>query len=248
MCRAAPATTIVMTPSPRRHDETKGSPVSAHAGRQWSVPTGLIALSLVPVAAGAFRLTQLAGGAAVTAENARFFAVPAPVVVHIIASTVFCLAGAFQFVPSLRRRAGHRRTGRLLVPFGLAAAASGLWMAVYYDLPAHDDAPLEAFRLFFGTLMIASLVLGVTSIVRRDVARHRLWMMRAYAIALGAGTQVVVILPWTLAFGAPSATARALLMGFAWALNLAVVEYVVRRRPRGRSSERPMRAPAQSLR
>ena len=64
-------------------------------------------------------------------------------------------------------------------------------MAVYYDLPAHDNALLEAFRLIFGTLMIVSLVLGVTSILRRDVARHRLWMMRAYAIGLGAGTQVL---------------------------------------------------------
>jgi uncharacterized membrane protein len=222
--------------------------VSAHPRRQWPVPTGLIALSLVPVAAGAARLGQLAGGATVTPENARFVAVPAPVIIHIIAATVFCLVGAFQFVPSLRRRSWHRRSGRLLVPFGLAAALSGLWMAVYYDLPAQDNQLLEAFRLIFGTLMVVSLVMGVTSIMRRDVTRHRLWMMRAYAIGLGAGTQVVLILPWTLAFGAPSPMTRALLMGSAWVLNLAVVEWVVRREPQKRSSERPMRAPAQSLR
>lgn len=222
--------------------------MSTRPRRQWPVPTGLIALSLVPVAAGAARLGQLAGGAAITTENARFLAVPAPVIVHIVGATVFCLLGALQFVPSLRRRAWHRRTGRLLVPFGLAAAVSGLWMAVYYDLPAHDNALLEAFRLFFGTLMIVSLVLGVTSILRLDVTRHRLWMMRAYAIGLGAGTQVLVILPWTLAFGEPDANVRALLMGFSWALNLAVVEWIVRRPPTKASSERPMRVPAQSLR
>lgn len=222
--------------------------MSTHARRRWPVPTALIALSLVPVAAGAARLGQLAGGAEVTTENARFFAVPAPVVVHIVAATVFCLVGAFQFVPTLRRKAWHRRSGRLLVPFGLAAAVSGLWMAVYYDLPAHDNAMLEAFRLFFGTLMIVSLVLGVRSILRRDVARHRLWMMRGYAIGLGAGTQVLLLLPWMLAFGAPGANVRALLMGLGWVLNLAVVEWVVRRRPVVHSSERPMRAPVQSLR
>lgn len=222
--------------------------MSTHPRRQWPVPTGLIALSLVPVAAGAARVGQLAGGATVTAENARFFDMPAPVIVHIVASTVFCLVGAFQFVPSLRRRAWHRRAGRLLVPFGLAAAASGLWMAVFYDLPAHDNALLEAFRLLFGTLMIVSLVLGITTIMRRDVARHRVWMMRAYAIGLGAGTQVVLILPWTLAFGEPDPTIRALLMGSAWALNLAVVQWIVRRGQQRTSSERPMRAPAQSLR
>lgn len=221
--------------------------MSTRSPRQWPVPTGLILLSLVPVLAGAARLSQLAGGATVTAENARFFDMPAPVIIHIIGATVFCLLGAFQFVPSLRRRAWHRRAGRLLVPLGLAAAISGLWMAVYYDLPAHDNALLETFRLVFGTLMVLSLVLGVRSILQRNVVEHRLWMMRGYAIGLGAGTQVLLILPWTLALGAPEPTMRAILMGLGWAINLAVVEWV-HRRPVRRSSERPMRRAAQSLR
>ena len=41
----------------------------------WGIPAGLIALSVIPIAAGAVRLTQLAGGV-VTAENARFFNSP----------------------------------------------------------------------------------------------------------------------------------------------------------------------------
>lgn len=49
----------------------------------WLVPIGLILLSVIPLAGGAFRLTQLTGGAAVTPENARFFASPLPVLVHI---------------------------------------------------------------------------------------------------------------------------------------------------------------------
>ncbi len=100
----------------------KGAIVTA-IRRQWLVPTGLIGLSLVPVAAGAARLTQLAAGTP-TAQDARFFDAPLPVIVHILGASVFCILGAFQFVPSLRRggRSWHRRAGRLLVPFGLAAA------------------------------------------------------------------------------------------------------------------------------
>ena len=67
--------------------------------RQWLIPAGLILLSLVPVAAGAFRLTQLAGGAEITPDNARFFAAPLPVVLHIVSASLYCLLGAFQFVP-----------------------------------------------------------------------------------------------------------------------------------------------------
>lgn len=37
--------------------------------------------------------------------------------------------------------------------------------------------------------MAACLVLGFTAIRRRDIAAHRAWMIRAYAIGLGAGTQ-----------------------------------------------------------
>lgn len=222
--------------------------MSTRTRRQWPVPTGLILLSLIPVLAGAVRLGQLAGDSAVTADNARFESMPLPVVVHIIGATVFCLLGAFQYVPSLRRKAWHRRAGRLLVPFGLAAALSGLWMAVYYDLPAHDNDLLEVFRLIFGSLMVLSIVLGVRAILRRDVAHHRLWMMRAYAIGLGAGTQALLLLPITLAVGAPDPMLRALFMGAGWVINLAVVEWVVRRRPAPPSIERPMRTAVESLR
>src|SRR5215210_4031058 len=97
--------------------------------RQWPVAAGLLLLSLVPMIAGAARVTQLTAGATVTAENARFFASPAPVLVHIGSASLYCLLGAFQFVPALRRRRPwHRISGRLLVPLGLAAALSGLWM------------------------------------------------------------------------------------------------------------------------
>ncbi|HEX6954827.1 MAG TPA: hypothetical protein VF156_08100, partial [Agromyces sp.] len=89
---------------------TAARPLSPRRRRrpEWLAPAGLIALSLVPVAAGAFRLTDLAVGTTVTPENARFFASPVPVVVHIVSSVVFLVLGALQFAPSLRRRRWHR--------------------------------------------------------------------------------------------------------------------------------------------
>jgi hypothetical protein len=78
------------------------------ARRPWLVPAALVVLSLVPVAAGTARLVGLASGAAVTPENARFFASPLPAVLHILGASIWCLVGAFQFHPGLRRvvRAG----------------------------------------------------------------------------------------------------------------------------------------------
>lgn len=96
---------------------------------QWLVPAGLVMLSAVPVLAGVLRLAELSGGD-ITPSNARCFAVPVPVVVHIVSAITYSIPGPFRFAPGFRRsrRTWHRAAGRLLVPCGLAAL-SGLWMA-----------------------------------------------------------------------------------------------------------------------
>ena len=92
-------------------------------GPSWAVPAALILLSLIPVIAGASRMTELVGGAAITPQNARFVASPIPVVVHIVSVTIYSLLGAFQFLPALRGRRGwHRIAGGILIPAGLFAA------------------------------------------------------------------------------------------------------------------------------
>ncbi|MBI4940472.1 MAG: DUF2306 domain-containing protein [Actinobacteria bacterium] len=208
------------------------------------VPAGLALLCVVPVTAGGVRLASLAAGA-VTPENARFFDSPVPVVVHVVGASVFLLLGIGQLHPGLRRRspAWHRRAGRGIVLAGLAAALSGLWMSVFYALPAHDDDLLLAFRLLAGTGMAGSLVLAVVAVRRRDIAAHRAWMLRGYALGLGAGTQVLTNLPWALLVGPPAGTVRAVLMGLGWVVNLAVAEAVVRA-PRRRVVGQPRAAMA----
>lgn len=141
----------------------------ARSVRQWPAPVGLILLSLIPVIFGGLRLAEWTGGAAITPQNARFFASPVPVVIHIVSVTVYSLLGAFQFVPSLRGRRGwHRTAGSVLIPAGLLAALSGLWMSVFYPLPAGDGELLLGLRLVFGSGMVVSIALGLAAIRRRD--------------------------------------------------------------------------------
>lgn len=86
----------------------------------WLAPAGLIALSAVPSIAGTVRLVELASGADITPDNARFFGAPLPVVVHICSVVVFSVLGAFQFSDGLRRRYRnwHRMAGKLFVASG----------------------------------------------------------------------------------------------------------------------------------
>jgi hypothetical protein len=93
-----------------------------------------------------------------------------------------------------------------------------------------DGDFLSALRLLFGSAMIVSIVLSFAAIRRRDVVQHRAWMMRAYAIGLGAGTQALVLMVGEMIAGKPSEISRALLMGACWVINLAVAEWVIRRR------------------
>jgi uncharacterized membrane protein len=197
----------------------------------WLVPAALIALTAVPFLGGAIRLVGLASGAEITPENARFVAVPLPVVIHIINALLFCILGAFQFAPGFRRRRPrwHRRVGRLLIPCGLAAGLSGLWMTQFYPLRPHLQGDLlYGFRMLFGSTMVLSIALSLAAIRRRDIAQHRAWIIRGYAIGQGAGTQALVGLPWFLIYGKPSELNNALMMGACWAANLAVAEWIIR--------------------
>jgi uncharacterized membrane protein len=192
-------------------------------------PFALVALILVPVIAGSLRLLEIAGGPQVLPTNPRIDAVPAPVVIHIVAAASFALLGAFQFPARPRRRhpGWHRRSGRVLVGTGLAVAASGLWMTLFYP-GAPGGGLLWTVRLLVGSATATSIVLGYLSIRRRDVAAHRAWMIRAYALAVGAGTQTFTQGIGEAIFGT-SNVSIALSMTSGWLINAAVAEWVIRR-------------------
>ena len=119
------------------------------------------------------------------------------------------------------------------MPCGLLSALSGLWMAHFYAWPAGDGYAVYVERLIAGTAMLACLVLGVNAIRLRSFALHGDWMTRAYALGLGAGTQVLTHLPWFIfASGKPGEGPRAVMMGAGWLINALVAEWVIRRRRR----------------
>jgi uncharacterized membrane protein len=197
----------------------------------WLVPASLILLSLVPAAAGTSRLGELAGSAEVTEANARFFQMPFPVVLHILAVIPFSMLGALQFSAGFRRRnrAWHRAAGKVLAVCGLTAALTGLWMAHFYPWPEGDGVAVYVERLVFGSAMLASIVLALDAVRRRDFAAHGRWMIRGYAIGMGAGTQVLTHLPFFLLVGKPGELGRGVMMGAAWVINVVVAEWVIRR-------------------
>jgi uncharacterized membrane protein len=210
----------------------KGGP-AARSGSSWRVPLALVALVVIPMIAGTLRVIEIAGGPLLLPENPRIAASPAPLVVHVVAAGVFAVFGALQFPARLRRRhrAWHRRSGRVLVGAGLLVAGSGLWMTLFY-VDAPGGTPLWTVRLVVGTATAVSLVLGFAAIRRRDLAAHRAWMIRAYALSLGAGTQTITEGIGHALLGVTD-LGKFLGSTAGWLVNLAVAEWVIRRLGKG---------------
>jgi uncharacterized membrane protein YozB (DUF420 family) len=198
------------------------------------VPAGLILLSALPLTFGALRLAQLAGVPTAMPANAEFFASPVPLVVHIVGAFVFAVLGALQFAPGFRRRrpGWHRVAGRFVGVAGLLVGLSGLWLTLFYTRPHGSGPVLYALRLVFSSAMVASIVLGLAAIRRRDLMGHRAWMLRGYAIGMGAATQMLTLMVGEMVAGKPGVLGHDLLMGAGWAINIAVAEWAIRRHRR----------------
>lgn len=204
--------------------ETKGERQRSMSG--WRTITGLLLLSALPVIGGVLRLGEV--GAA--PESRPPLASLVAVVAHIVATSVYCILGAFQFSPALRiRRGWHRTAGRALIPAGFISGLSAIWLAVFFGGPS-DERALAMVRLVFAVLMTLFLVLGALAIKRRDFTGHGAWMTRAFAIAVSGGTQALVVVLWALPFGEVDVAGETWLVAVGFVINSVVAELLIRRR------------------
>ncbi|GAA1979494.1 DUF2306 domain-containing protein [Microbacterium pumilum] len=197
-------------------------------GPGWLLPAGLITFGFLPILANALRRVALTVGAAGSGDGGGM---SLPVILHVVGATIFVVLGALQFSAGFRRRrpTWHRIAGRVAILAALLAAASGLWLA--FVTLAESSPLLFLFRFLAAAGMAIFIILGFRAIRQRRLPQHRAWMIRAFAIGLGAATQV-----FTLGFGeailGKSELTVALLNGAGWAINLTVAEWVIRRTPR----------------
>jgi uncharacterized membrane protein len=119
------------------------------------------------------------------AMEAGFARHQALTVSHIVPALLFLVLAPLQFLPALRRkRAGvHRWIGRVATAAGLTMGAIALVMSPQMAIGGRLES---AATTFYGGLFLYALVQGYRSIRQGRVARHREWMIRAYAVGLGA--------------------------------------------------------------
>ena len=201
---------------------------------EWFVLISLLLLSFIP-SLGVFRLAELGLGTDLEflPANPRAKSAPIPIYFHIVSSILFCILGAFQFLSSIRNNhpIWHRYAGRLIIVAGVVSALSGLWMTHYYAFPESLQGNLlYTVRVVVSISMTLFILLGLFSILKRKFVRHQAWMIRAYALGQGAGTQALISIPLVLTAGEPSGFSRDILMTAAWVINIAASEWIITRR------------------
>lgn len=198
---------------------------------EWMFLAIILIYSFVPTFGGLFRVAELLGGTAIIPANSRALTQPLPIVVHIVSSFLFCLLGALQFLPSIRRcHPGlHRMTGRVVAAAGCTSAMTGLWMTHFFAFPAELQGPLlYSVRIVLSLAMFSLIAWAIIAIRARDMRAHGASMLRAYAIGQGASTQAFLGLGWMVSVDTePLGLLRDCLMTTAWGINLLVAELII---------------------
>ena len=154
---------------------------------------------------------------------------------HVIPGAIFLLFAPMQFSSRVRGRylRFHRWSGRLLVVTAFAAVVPGFYFGLFMPYGGVGESVVIALG---GGIFLAALTKAIIAIRRHDVARHREWMIRAFAMALGISTirLAVGILDLALTpsgFAPRELFVAALWMG--WGLTLGMAEVWIQR-TRGR--------------
>jgi uncharacterized membrane protein len=166
----------------------------------------------------------------------RGVAIQAAFYAHAVAGGIALVTGPFQFWRGLRGRHPmiHRWMGRIALAAIAIAAVAGLVIAPF------NRAGLVGF-FGFGSLAGIWLLTGwkaYAAIRRGDVASHRAWMMRNFALTYAAVTLrlwlglliTLQALGGASSFDAAFANAYAAVPFLAWLPNLVVAEWLIRRR------------------
>jgi hypothetical protein len=153
----------------------------------------------------------------------------ATLAVHAVGAAVALMLGPWQFLASVRTRHRrlHRWIGRLYCIACLIGGVTGeaLAFGVTSGLTAQIGFGLLA------SCWLGATALGWASAVTADFSRHRVWMVRSFALAFAAVT-LRLYLGVAMASGLSFAVAYPVIAWACWVPNLVVAELWLRRQGR----------------
>ncbi len=171
--------------------------------------------------------------------QSRFAEIPLYAAFHVLGSAVALLIGGFQFMPRIRTRhiRWHRWLGRTYLLAVLFGGIGGLVLAGRADGGLTGKA---GFALL-GVIWLASGWQAYRAIRRGDVAAHRIWMIRNFALTFAAVTLRIHLGVFTGALSLPLAQVYPLVAWLCWVPNLIVAEWFIVR-PTGAAGRKAVRS------
>ncbi len=125
----------------------------------------------------------------------KFNRFPRITLLHVLPAALFILLAPLQFSRRIRARhlRWHRWSGRALVALALPIGVSGL----YFGLVMPFAGLLESSAIaLFGALFLFAVGRAFFAIRAHDVERHREWMIRMFAVAIGVSVVRLVGSVW----------------------------------------------------
>lgn len=146
---------------------------------------------------------------------------------HMATGILILVLAPFQFNRELRNRHRrlHRWTGRCILVLVLLSSVSAIFFGVFDPKAPALERPTIAI---FSALFLVAATRAFTAIRVRDIARHREWMIRMIAMAVGIGTVRIVSLPVVLLRGGSWDTNLVLSMWIGWLLSIVAAEVWIR--------------------
>jgi uncharacterized membrane protein len=159
--------------------------------------------------------------------EARFAAHPTLTLLHVLPGALFLTLGPLQFSRRIRTRhlRFHRWSGRVLVAAAIVSAIASFYFGILHPFAGFGEVSAIAT---FGALIVYFVVRGFVAIRRGDVAHHRRWMIRAFAVGIGISTIRVVGAIVQLAARTTPAETVTISFWAGWTLTLAAAEMWIR--------------------
>ncbi len=193
------------------------------------VPVALYFGTLLTILLALVQVVQIPLGA-LPEDSQRLSAAPVWHFMHVLGGATFGILGPIQFGRALMPRYGllHRVLGRMFVAAGVMISLSSL--GLLWRFPDTYSVAISSGRLLFGIALGVALAIAMQAIYKRDFTRHRNWMIRAYAIGIGATAVTMVFFPIYLITGKPPVgLASDIAFLGAWSACVVVAEGFVRR-------------------
>lgn len=170
-------------------------------------------------------------------QRAVYLAHQTAITLHILGGVIALAVGPFQFLHRVRTKRPqiHRWLGRLYLVGILLGGVCGLYMATY----AYAGIISSLGFAILAILWLTTGFLAYRTIRAGDVAAHRRWMIRNFALTFAAVTLRIELGFLIMLFGFE--TGYQMVAWLCWIPNLLVAEAIIQRMFKRRLTAQPVR-------